>query len=113
MVGAPDRLYRGSCICQSGGCPISSSTQLPGGPKGSPDCVLVRAIGQRKGRPRAPSPKGRLGAGYEVLPATNGMEALELAAAARPAVDAVITDLQMPQMGGEALERAMSARGQQ
>jgi two-component system cell cycle sensor histidine kinase/response regulator CckA len=46
-------------------------------------------------------------AGYEVLPATNGMEALELAAAVRPAVDAVITDLQMPQMGGEALAAAL------
>jgi two-component system cell cycle sensor histidine kinase/response regulator CckA len=50
-------------------------------------------------------------AGYEVLPATNGMEALELAAAARPAVDAVITDLQMPQMGGEALAAALRQAG--
>jgi two-component system cell cycle response regulator CpdR len=46
-------------------------------------------------------------AGYEVLSATNGVEALELAAAAGPAVDAVVTDLQMPQMGGDALAAAL------
>jgi len=46
-------------------------------------------------------------AGYDVLPASNGMEALELAAAACPHVDAVVTDLQMPQMGGEALAAAV------
>lgn len=45
-------------------------------------------------------------AGYEVLPASNGMEALELAASCQP-VDAVVTDLQMPQMGGEALAAAV------
>jgi CheY-like chemotaxis protein len=46
-------------------------------------------------------------AGYDVLPASNGLEALELAAAARPRVDAVITDIQMPQLGGEGLAAAL------
>jgi two-component system, cell cycle sensor histidine kinase and response regulator CckA len=45
--------------------------------------------------------------GYDVLPATNGLEALELAASARPRLDAVVTDLQMPQMDGEALAAAL------
>jgi two-component system, cell cycle sensor histidine kinase and response regulator CckA len=46
-------------------------------------------------------------AGYDVLSASNGIEALELAAAARPGVDAVVSDLQMPQMGGEVLAAAL------
>jgi CheY-like chemotaxis protein len=46
-------------------------------------------------------------AGYDVITASNGLEALELAVAARPHVDAVITDVQMPQMGGEALAAAL------
>jgi CheY-like chemotaxis protein len=46
-------------------------------------------------------------AGYGVLAATNGIEALELAATAVPRVDAVVTDVQMPQMGGEALAAAL------
>jgi two-component system cell cycle sensor histidine kinase/response regulator CckA len=46
-------------------------------------------------------------AGYDVLSATNGVEALELAAAARPQVETVVTDLMMPQMGGEALAAAL------
>ena len=46
-------------------------------------------------------------AGHGVLSATNGLEALELAATAVPRVDAVVTDVQMPQMGGEALAAAL------
>jgi len=46
-------------------------------------------------------------AGYDVITASDGLEALELAAGARPRVDAVITDVQMPQMGGEALAAAL------
>jgi two-component system, cell cycle sensor histidine kinase and response regulator CckA len=45
--------------------------------------------------------------GYDVLPATNGVEALELAAGAQPHVDAVVTDVRMPQMDGEALAAAL------
>jgi two-component system cell cycle sensor histidine kinase/response regulator CckA len=45
--------------------------------------------------------------GYDVLPATNGLEALELAANSRPRVDAMVTDLRMPQMDGEALAAAL------
>jgi two-component system, cell cycle sensor histidine kinase and response regulator CckA len=46
-------------------------------------------------------------AGYDVLLATNGLEALEFAVCARPRMDAVVTDLRMPQMGGEALAAAL------
>jgi CheY-like chemotaxis protein len=46
-------------------------------------------------------------AGYGALAATNGIEALEFAATAIPRVDAVVTDVQMPQMGGEALAAAL------
>src|SRR5882724_10983603 len=46
-------------------------------------------------------------AGYGVLSATSGIAALELAATALPQVDALVTDLQMPQMGGEALAAAL------
>jgi CheY-like chemotaxis protein len=46
-------------------------------------------------------------AGHGVLSATNGLEALELAATAVPRVDAVVTDVQMPQMEGEALAAAL------
>ena len=45
--------------------------------------------------------------GYDVLPATNGVEALELAAGAEPRVNAVVTDVRMPQMDGEALAAAL------
>jgi two-component system cell cycle sensor histidine kinase/response regulator CckA len=47
------------------------------------------------------------GAGYGVLSATNGIAALELAATALPRVDALVTDIQMPQMGGEVLAAAL------
>lgn len=46
-------------------------------------------------------------AGYDGLSATNGVEALERAASAVPRVDALVTDVQMPQMGGEALAAAL------
>src|SRR5436853_5848701 len=56
MAAVRGGLYRGHCICQSGGCPISSSTQLPGGPK-----RLARLLsGNEKGAAWAPSPKGRI-----------------------------------------------------
>ena len=52
-------------------------------------------------------PRALADAGYGALAATNGIEALELAATAILRVDAVVTDVQMPQMGGEALAAAL------
>jgi two-component system response regulator VicR len=46
-------------------------------------------------------------AGYQVLLAKNGREALDALAVARPAV--VVTDMMMPIMDGESLCRAMQA----
>lgn len=45
-------------------------------------------------------------AGYEVIEASNGREALEIASA-EPNIDLVITDVNMPQMDGIALVRAL------
>lgn len=47
-------------------------------------------------------------AGYDVIEATNGQEALD--AAAQKHVDFVITDVNMPKMGGVELVRALRAQ---
>jgi CheY-like chemotaxis protein len=45
--------------------------------------------------------------GYTVLAASNGMEALELFDREKKTIDLVITDLGMPEMGGEELYRRL------
>jgi two-component system, cell cycle sensor histidine kinase and response regulator CckA len=47
--------------------------------------------------------------GYRVLSAVDGVNALETAAQASGKIDILITDLQMPVMGGEELIRNMTA----
>lgn len=48
--------------------------------------------------------------GFRVESATNGMEAMEMLIGIRP--DIIVTDLQMPKMGGHELIRALQARPQ-
>lgn len=48
--------------------------------------------------------------GFRVESATNGMEAMEMLIGIRP--DIIVTDLQMPKMGGHELIRALKARPQ-
>lgn len=48
------------------------------------------------------------GAGYEVVPASNGREALEITA--QQSIDLVITDVNMPEMDGIALVRALRSQ---
>jgi PAS domain S-box-containing protein len=60
------------------------------------DDSLVRGMAARSLR----------GAGFEVLEAANGREALELAAAA-PGLSLVLTDLAMPELGGRELARRL------
>ncbi len=47
-------------------------------------------------------------AGYDVLEATNGREALEICAAADPPIDGVVTDVIMPEMGGIEMVKQMA-----
>jgi len=49
-------------------------------------------------------------AGYDVLQASNGLEALDLVARRARPVDAVITDLRMPGMGGRELAARLAER---
>ena len=49
-------------------------------------------------------------AGYDVLTATDGLEALNLMGGSGPAVDLLITDIRMPRMGGLALGDQVEAR---
>ena len=49
-------------------------------------------------------------AGYAVLEATNGAEALGIVGSTTTPIDLVITDLVMPEMGGRALATALHAR---
>lgn len=48
--------------------------------------------------------------GFRVESATNGMEAMEMLIGIRP--DIIVTDLQMPKMGGHELIRALKTRPQ-
>ncbi len=63
------------------------------------DEPAVRALGARVLRSR----------GYTVLDAANGVEALRVAAAAGARIDLLLTDVVMPQMGGEALAEQFRA----
>ena len=49
--------------------------------------------------------------GYEVLEAANGEEALRMVQGNRDAVDLLITDMIMPQMGGRELVNRLSSQG--
>jgi two-component system, cell cycle sensor histidine kinase and response regulator CckA len=49
--------------------------------------------------------------GYEILEAANGAEALEIVQKHRKAVDLLITDMIMPQMGGRELVDTLRAKG--
>jgi CheY-like chemotaxis protein len=49
-------------------------------------------------------------AGYEVIEASNGTEALALATDRLDAIDLVVTDVVMPQMGGRELAERLHAR---
>ena len=60
---------------------------------------------------RAPLRRILEGAGYKVLCASNGLEALDLAAEHLGRIDLLVTDMTMPQMGGrELVERLTSVR---
>jgi two-component system cell cycle sensor histidine kinase/response regulator CckA len=50
-------------------------------------------------------------AGYQVLEASNGLDALQLFEGRECGVDVVITDLRMPQMGGRELAARLAERG--
>ncbi|MBC7173322.1 MAG: response regulator [Polyangiaceae bacterium] len=50
-------------------------------------------------------------AGFRVLEATNGGEALELATGQRESIDLVLSDVVMPEVGGRELGRLLHARG--
>jgi DNA-binding response OmpR family regulator len=50
-------------------------------------------------------------AGYKVLSAVNGVDALEKIAAYEGRIDLVVTDIVMPIMGGRELVEQLSARG--
>jgi CheY-like chemotaxis protein len=50
------------------------------------------------------------GAGYRVLVATNGTEAVDMVMADPAAIDVVVTDMMMPVLGGEGLIRELRRR---
>jgi CheY-like chemotaxis protein len=49
-------------------------------------------------------------AGYDVLSASNGLEALDVYAAQSDRIDAVLLDMTMPVMGGEETMKRLAAR---
>jgi CheY-like chemotaxis protein len=50
-------------------------------------------------------------AGYQVIEASDGQEALQLATAHRSTIDLVLTDVVMPKMGGPELVRLLRSTG--
>jgi PAS domain S-box-containing protein len=87
--------------------PVRSASQLEAGAHGPETILLV----EDEDVVRAPLRRILEDAGYHVLCASNGLEALDTASAHAAHIDLLITDLIMPEMGGrELVERLTSER---
>ncbi len=86
--------------------PPSTTALLPGGSGGSGKILLV----EDEQSVRAVTSRLLQHAGYEVIEAGGGREAMERFDECNGAVDLVITDVVMPQMGGRALAAQLTAR---